>query len=68
MTIIEKISEAMAVMRTSKSVKEWNRNRQKIHDQSTDEEWNAIYPYIDCDGFITRVLFGYVGRIDFKKS
>ena len=53
------ISEAMAKMRTSKNVQEWNKNRQKIHDSVTEEEWSEIYPYLDCDGFITKVLYGY---------
>lgn len=53
------ISEAMAKMRTSRNVHEWNKNRQQIRESVFKEEWDKIYPYIDCDGFITRVLYGY---------
>ena len=57
------ISDALMIMRTSKNVPEWNRNRQSIHDAVTDEQWAKIYPYIDCEGFIVRVLYGYAQGI-----
>jgi hypothetical protein len=59
------ISDAMAKMRTSKNVREWNKNRQEIHDEVSEEEWTKIYPYIDCDGFITKVLYGYAFGLNY---
>ena len=47
---------ALQLMRTSKTVKEWNANRLTVQTKSTQEEWEGLHRFIDAYGLIVEVL------------
>ena len=48
--------QALDLMKSSKTVKEWNANRLKVQTQSTQSEWEELHKYIDAYGLIVEVL------------
>lgn len=50
------VEDAIALMKTSKSVEDWNEKRDFAKATSTKKEWNKIYPQIDTWGLIVKVL------------
>lgn len=47
---------ALQLMRTSKTVKEWNANRLTVQTKSTQAEWEELHRFIDAYGLIVEVL------------
>jgi hypothetical protein len=48
--------EAFQIMRTSKTIQEWNENREIVMNKCTNKEWNDIYWQIDASGLVVEVL------------
>lgn len=48
--------QALDLMKSSKTVKEWNANRLKVQTQSTQSEWEELHKCIDAYGLIVEVL------------
>lgn len=47
---------ALQLMRTSKTVQEWNANRLTVQTKSTQAEWEGLHRFIDAYGLIVEVL------------
>jgi hypothetical protein len=48
--------EAIAVMRTSTTIEEWNNNREVVKNACTNKQWNQYFTYIDAMGLAVEVL------------
>lgn len=48
--------QALDLMKSSKTVKEWNANRLIVQTKSTQQEWEELHRFIDAYGLIVEVL------------
>lgn len=48
--------QAIEIMKQSKTVAEWNENREEVRKQCTPQEWSKLYWEIDATGLIVSVL------------
>ena len=47
---------ALQLMRTSKTVKEWNANRLVVQTRASQAGWEGLHRFIDAYGLIVEVL------------
>lgn len=48
--------QALDLMKSSKTVQEWNANRLTVQTKSTQQEWEELHRFIDAYGLIVEVL------------
>jgi hypothetical protein len=51
-----KKEQAIEIMRTSKTIEEWNENREIVMNKCTNKEWKTISVEIDAYGLVVEVL------------